>query len=186
VQFGVVGDAIGLDVFGHRFIDIALRKLGITKAGAMADELVRARTANAGENEVPYRMFEDGSMADFEYMAEVRFVAARPRFGERHIADAASDFGEIFTGDVGIAFPGGDLMVGEEAIDLGVVGGLAADKVYRRLAENADVGGHYEMIWAGREIVQRQAVRSEASMLICQYVLIDVESDREQRGCRPL
>ncbi len=40
MQLGVVGDAVGLDVLGDGLIDVALRKLRVAEAGAVADEFV--------------------------------------------------------------------------------------------------------------------------------------------------
>ncbi len=36
----VLGDDVGLDEVGHRFVDVALGELGVAPAGAVADELV--------------------------------------------------------------------------------------------------------------------------------------------------
>ena len=113
MQFRIVGDAIGLDVLGNRFIDIALRQLTIPETGPMSNQFMRQRSRNAGEEQIPDRVLKDGAMPDFEDMAEVRLVAAGPRLGERHIADASGGLDQMFAGDFGVGLPG-DAMIGKK------------------------------------------------------------------------
>src|SRR3954462_5512585 len=85
-------------------------------------------------------------MADVQYVLQVDLVAARPRLGEAHVADPAGDLGQVLTGNFGVRLPG-DTMVGEEAVQNGVVHSLPTDQVHGRLAQYAYVaadisGGH--------------------------------------------
>ena len=66
-------------------------------------------------------MFEDRAVADFEDVVAIGLIAARPRLGERPVADAPGHFRTNPAGDLSTAFPGRDLMIREEAIDLSVV-----------------------------------------------------------------
>src|SRR5262249_41681145 len=103
----------------------------------MANQLVSAGSANPREEKVPNRMLEHRAVADFHDVIEIGAIAARPGFSERHVADAAGDLGQIFAGDFGVGLPT-DAVIGEETIDLGGVGNLPAEKIYGRLADDAD------------------------------------------------
>ena len=138
MEFRIVGDDVGLDVLGHRFVDIALAELRIAEAGPVANQFVRQRSADAGEDEVPDGVLQHRAVADFEDVAEVRLVAAGPRLGERHVADSAGDLGQLLGRDLGVGLPA-DAMVGQEPVDDRVIHDLLADQVDGRLADDADV-----------------------------------------------
>src|SRR5262245_17472655 len=104
----------------------------------MADQLVRQRAADACEQEVPRRVLEDRAMADLEDMVDVGLVAAGPRLGEAHVADAAGRLDQVLAGDLGIGLPAHPV-IRQEAVELDAVHDLSADEVDGRLADDADV-----------------------------------------------
>ena len=105
MELGILGDAIRLDIFRHRFVHIALAQLRIRPTGPMSDQFVSQSSANAGENKVPNCMFQDRTVANLQNMLQVHLVATRPRLGERHVTNPAGHLGQILRGHFAVGLP---------------------------------------------------------------------------------
>lgn len=104
----------------------------------MANQFVGHSPVDAGEDEVPDAMFEDGAMPDFEDVLQVRFIAARPWFRKAHVADTTSHFAQFFTSDLTIRRPGRDVVIGQKAIQFCRRDRLPANKVNGGIAQDAN------------------------------------------------
>jgi hypothetical protein len=137
VQLRVAGDDVRFDVLGHRLVHVPLAQLRVPEAGPVADELVREAPRHAGDEKVPDGVFEHAAVADFLDVVEVGRVPARARLREAHVTDAAGRLGQHLGGDLAVALPA-HAVVGEEAVQLLLVHGLAAEDVHRRFRHDAN------------------------------------------------
>src|SRR3972149_6538610 len=125
VQPLVPGDEAGLDVVRHRLVDVALGELGVAPAGAVADELVGEGAGDAGDDEVPDGVLEDGAVFLADDVADVLRVGLAP-FSEREVAEATARLGELLAAHLRVRFPAPPAFA-EEAVDGGAVDVLASD-----------------------------------------------------------
>ena len=98
----------------------ALAELAVPEAGPVADQFVGQRARDAGDQEVPDGVLEDRAVTDFLDVAEVGRVPARPRLGERHVADAAGRLAEHLGRHFAVGLPT-DAVIGQEAVEFRVV-----------------------------------------------------------------
>ena len=82
-------------------------------------------------------MFEDAAVADFLDVAEVHGIAARPRPGKAHVTDTSGCLCKHFRGNFGVGLPT-DAVIGQKAIEFGIVDNLPAQQIDGRFAQNAD------------------------------------------------
>src|SRR4030042_103754 len=102
-------------------------ELGVGEAGAVADEFVGEGAGDAGDDEVPDGVLEDGAVLLSDDVGEVVGVGLAA-LAEGGGAEAAAGLGELLAADLGVGLPGHAVLV-EEAVDLGAVDVLAADEV---------------------------------------------------------
>ncbi len=177
MQLLIRGNLVRLDILGHRFVYIALAQLTVTKAGAVADQLVGKRAADPGKQEIPHRVLQDRSVADLENVVQVGLVTAGPRLGEGHIAHAPGHLGQMLAGHLGIRLPG-DAVVRQEAVKLRFGDGLPSHQIDGRLPNNADVLGRlkgrgHEILPPGYAIIPLRKVAHPSIHVSSMPVLIN-------------
>src|SRR3989304_4043485 len=117
VQPLVLGDDGGLDIVRHRFVDVALRELGVAPAGAVADQLVGEGAGDAGDDEVPDGVLQHGAVLLADDVADVLRVGLAP-LPEREVAEPPARLGELFAAHLRVRLPAHPVFA-EEAVDLG-------------------------------------------------------------------
>src|ERR1043165_5892672 len=106
----------------------------------MSDEFMRTRAGNSRKQEIPYSMFQNGAVPDFEDMADVCLIAARAWTCERKVADTPSHLDQVFASNLRVGLPG-DAVIRKKEVDLLIVDDLPAHHVDGRLANDLDVLG---------------------------------------------
>ncbi len=139
VQFRVFGDDVGLHEIRVRFIDVALRQLGITEPRAMPNEFVGQASRDSGENKIPHGVFKHRTVADFEQVLQVFGVSTGARFGETHVANPSRHFTQLLTRHLRIRLPRLHSVIRQKTIQLFVVESLPADQIHLWFANNTHI-----------------------------------------------
>lgn len=128
MAFGVIRDAVWFHIFRYRFIDIPLAELGITHPGPVPDQLVCERPTNTSDQEVPDGMFQNRPVTYFEYMADVSTVSTRPRLGETHVANTASNLNKRLARHFRVGLPRYAMII-QKPIDFCLMAFLATHQI---------------------------------------------------------
>src|SRR5262249_16942570 len=100
---------------------------------AMSDQFVSERATNSGKDEIPGRVFKDRAVSHVEDVPQVSLVSPRPWSEETHVAKAPRHLGQVLRSYLRVRLPA-DAVVGQKAVERGVVHRLSADQVNGRLA----------------------------------------------------
>jgi hypothetical protein len=98
----VVCNYVRFDILGNGLIHIALAKLRVSKATAVADEFVSQTTRYAGEYKVPDGVLQDRAVPDLQNVVQVGLVSTGPRPGERHVTESSGDLGQLLSRHLGV------------------------------------------------------------------------------------
>src|SRR5262249_62045744 len=115
----------------------ALAQLGVTHPGPMADQFMRQRAANAGDEEIPNGVLQYAAVAHFDNVVQVGRISAGPRLGKAHVARAPGSFGENLRGNLAVALPA-YAVIGQEAVEFRLIHGLPAQQINGRLTDKLD------------------------------------------------
>jgi hypothetical protein len=94
----------------------------------MPDQLVCERPTDTSDQEVPDGMFQNRSVTYFEYMADVSTVSTRPRLGETHVANTASNLNKRLARDFRVGLPRYAMVI-QKPIDFRLVAFLATHQI---------------------------------------------------------
>ena len=82
VQFGIIGNRIGLHKAGVGLVDKPLAELAVPEPCPMAYQFVREGAADARDDQAEHGMFEYGAVADLQDMLDIGMVSAWSGLGE--------------------------------------------------------------------------------------------------------